>query len=208
MTALHLLAKTKLIIIALKIIRMKANVDAIDNKGRTPLMLACQYKNLDMVSLLLEQNANIHIKDSMGRSAYEYTSDPNIFLVKGMVKHRKSAREGSELENINFELQNINKDLESDDTVTYSNIVSESENHSYLRHHHHNNNESLQSSTSMHILKVKPSNVSDITGILGKLQQENRVLKRKGSASEEKNNQKMKNPLQNYHKQLKRMKIY
>ncbi|XP_023235258.1 uveal autoantigen with coiled-coil domains and ankyrin repeats-like [Centruroides sculpturatus] len=193
MTALHLLAKTKLIILALKIIKMGANVDAIDNKGRTPLMLACQYKNLDMVSLLLEQNAKIHIKDSMGRSAYEYTSDPEIiFLMKGMVKHRKGAREGSELENVNCELQNIDKDLESDDTIAYNNIVSESENHSYLRLPHHTNNESLQSSTSMHILEVKPSNVSDISGILGKLQQENSVLRRKGSttASEEKNNHK------------------
>lgn len=62
----------------------KIDVNKIDNKGRTPLMLACRTKNLDLVKLLIEYKADIEATDNDGNTVLNYSladKDISIFLI-------------------------------------------------------------------------------------------------------------------------------
>jgi ankyrin repeat protein len=49
-----------------------ANVDLVDDNGVTALMLAVQFKNVAIVTLLLEYKANKLLLNKEGKSAFEY----------------------------------------------------------------------------------------------------------------------------------------
>lgn len=42
------------------------NVDAQDSRGYTPLMLACEKGNLELASLLIENEADTNLKEANG----------------------------------------------------------------------------------------------------------------------------------------------
>jgi ankyrin repeat protein len=51
----------------------KADINALTNRGRTPLILACIYEgNEDTALLLIERGADIHLKDRYNRDALYY----------------------------------------------------------------------------------------------------------------------------------------
>ena len=57
--------------IARFLIEHNADVHAIDNRGRTPLIVAVQWRNLPTAMLLLEHGASIYCRDDEGNSAYD-----------------------------------------------------------------------------------------------------------------------------------------
>jgi ankyrin repeat protein len=50
----------------------KANPNLTDLKGVTPLMYAIQFKNKDLIKLLLKYNSDKKLLDSTGKTAFEY----------------------------------------------------------------------------------------------------------------------------------------
>jgi len=59
--------------IARFLIKNNANIDATGLQGETPLMLAVERLNYEMVKLLLAKGANVNTKDNKGRTALFYT---------------------------------------------------------------------------------------------------------------------------------------
>ncbi|MHB1949551.1 MAG: ankyrin repeat domain-containing protein [Gammaproteobacteria bacterium] len=53
-------------------------INAIDLKGRTPLHIAVIFNNVDAVKLLLQKKADWRIQDSAGKSALDYSNNPEI----------------------------------------------------------------------------------------------------------------------------------
>lgn len=49
-----------------------ADVNALDSKGKTPVILATERGQEEMVTVLLQNNANITLTDSDGKTAYDY----------------------------------------------------------------------------------------------------------------------------------------
>ena len=67
-----------------------ANVDTMDNSGRTALHLACETSQFDLVQILLEHDANVDLEDGYGRrtplyiAANEKASEiVNILIANG-----------------------------------------------------------------------------------------------------------------------------
>eukprot|EP00397_Hematodinium_sp_SG-2012_P002987 GEMP01002995.1.p1 GENE.GEMP01002995.1~~GEMP01002995.1.p1 ORF type:complete len:931 (+),score=204.87 GEMP01002995.1:94-2886(+) len=56
------------------LIRGRANVNALDRFGRTPLIEAAARKNIAAVNALIEVRANVNMADSAGRTALTFTS--------------------------------------------------------------------------------------------------------------------------------------
>ncbi|MBR0288482.1 MAG: ankyrin repeat domain-containing protein, partial [Selenomonadaceae bacterium] len=70
------------------LIRAGANVNATDNHGQTPLILATQRNDADSIRLLLDSGANVSLKDSSDRDAIYYTSqDYNTNCLRILVQH-------------------------------------------------------------------------------------------------------------------------
>lgn len=47
-------------------------VNALDNLGRTALMIAAQHKSMRIIQLLIQHNANVHVADNGGATALVY----------------------------------------------------------------------------------------------------------------------------------------
>lgn len=66
-----------------KLIAAKADINAADEKGITPLMLAVQFQQAETVALLLKSGAKKDSKDKAGKTAFEYaTESGNDNLIK------------------------------------------------------------------------------------------------------------------------------
>jgi ankyrin repeat protein len=55
-----------------KLLNNKANPNLTDLRGVTPLMYATQFKNKDLIKLLLKYNSDKKLVDSTGKTAFEY----------------------------------------------------------------------------------------------------------------------------------------
>lgn len=56
----------------------RANVNIQNKRGNTPLMFAASRDNAEYVQLLLEKGADKTLKDASGKTALDYTRDPDI----------------------------------------------------------------------------------------------------------------------------------
>jgi hypothetical protein len=74
----------------------KINVNTVTDENLTPLMIAAEKNNLTVVNDLLHANANPFMKDHMGRTAYDITTDPQIKL---LIKRYKTG-ENEELQKL------------------------------------------------------------------------------------------------------------
>jgi len=68
------------------LIKHGAQVNAVDSKGKTPLMDACVNGEVECVRLLLAANADRSIRDAAGRTAMDYAKD-NLDTWRSIVKH-------------------------------------------------------------------------------------------------------------------------
>ena len=74
MTAMHHASHLGLTNTVSKLLWRQANINAPDNNGTTPLMMACSIGNERMVDLLLEENADPERKDNYGWNCLFYAS--------------------------------------------------------------------------------------------------------------------------------------
>jgi ankyrin repeat protein len=51
---------------------LNVDINVVNTTGKSPLIFAIQSKNLDVVRLLILQNANLNQKDKMKRSIYDW----------------------------------------------------------------------------------------------------------------------------------------
>lgn len=58
--------------VAARLLRYGAQVDARDDLGQTPLMLACDFNNIPLVRLLIAHEASLEIKSQSGWTAVDY----------------------------------------------------------------------------------------------------------------------------------------
>lgn len=59
------------------LIAAKADVNAADREGRTPLSWAASYNRKDLVELLVQAGADVNLRDKNGKTALDYTK-PNL----------------------------------------------------------------------------------------------------------------------------------
>ena len=57
------------------LLEYKANINALDNEGATPLILAVRGHHREFISLLLRRGADINITDDSGKKAIDYAKD-------------------------------------------------------------------------------------------------------------------------------------
>lgn len=55
--------------------RYTEDLNTIDTNGKTPLILAAEYKNLDAVKFLIDAGVCLHLRDSSGKKAKDYCHD-------------------------------------------------------------------------------------------------------------------------------------
>jgi ankyrin repeat protein len=72
------------------IIKKGANINAQDEKGNTPLMLAINFESAYMVELLIEEGANVNLANNEGMTPLEIAST-NSFLHPNIVRDLISA---------------------------------------------------------------------------------------------------------------------
>lgn len=65
--------------IAQVLIEKGANVDIQDADGNTPLILAAQNRNYVVLKMLLEAKADVHIKNTAGKTLFDYLDNP-VFI--------------------------------------------------------------------------------------------------------------------------------
>lgn len=65
------------------IISYNPNLNIVSNDGQTPLVLAVGNGNEDVCRMLVKNGANLHVKDHMGMTAYEYAK---LFNKEAIVK--------------------------------------------------------------------------------------------------------------------------
>ena len=58
--------------LARKLLICDAEIDTVNDKGQTPLMIATIKGNIDLVDLLLQHGASIYKQDLFGNSAVKY----------------------------------------------------------------------------------------------------------------------------------------
>ena len=61
--------------IAIRLLSAGAVVDARDNQGQTPLMLACDFSNTPLIRLLLQHGASLAVRTRDGWSALDYAQN-------------------------------------------------------------------------------------------------------------------------------------
>lgn len=74
------------------LLHKKANINAQDDEGFTPLMNACQNRHVEVVKILLEAGADISLKSKYGDTA--------LSLVKGKFDDTKSGKARKEIETL------------------------------------------------------------------------------------------------------------
>jgi hypothetical protein len=57
------------------LLRHGADINSVDNRGNTPLMIASYWRNAPVVQLLIEYGANVHITNQVGKTAYDCAID-------------------------------------------------------------------------------------------------------------------------------------
>jgi ankyrin repeat protein len=71
-------------------------LEQVDMHGQTPLHLACQHMNVPAVQVLLEEGANIFVKDCLGRSSFYYAAvggDPLLQVMVDCLESREQAKQ-------------------------------------------------------------------------------------------------------------------
>ena len=113
----------------------KANPNAMNKKGQTPLMLASQKGEVEIAKLLISKKADIHAKDKNGKSALHYAAeskaDPAIvmFLIeqrceldaqddKGETALMKACRRKNRAMAIMLAVKGANPNLQTKDGMT------------------------------------------------------------------------------------------
>eukprot|EP00759_Apiculatamorpha_spiralis_P051871 PhF_6_TR552/c0_g1_i2/m.511 len=71
-TLMHISIKNCNVTVCRELLGMGANVDAVDSKGRTPLMLACLARSESIAQLLLEKSPDLQVTDKKGNRALQY----------------------------------------------------------------------------------------------------------------------------------------
>lgn len=72
LTSLHYASSSGSVDVAKLLIDKGADVNAVDNKGTTPLILAVKKNSLAMVRLLLERGADVNLRDKHKKNAMSY----------------------------------------------------------------------------------------------------------------------------------------
>lgn len=84
-------SQTKKGLKSLSIMSLKTcNVNCQDRKGRTPLMLAVVCRHIEMVKLLLENNASFNITDSYGVTSLHYALLVNDVAIMQLMLHKRA----------------------------------------------------------------------------------------------------------------------
>ena len=55
-----------------------ADVNAADNDGNTPLMHSVISENVKVIEILIENGANIEVKNAEGKTAYELAQEQGV----------------------------------------------------------------------------------------------------------------------------------
>ena len=55
-----------------------AEINAVDDEGWTPLMIAASANRIDIVEILIENNANLDLQNSYGNTALHYAASKNL----------------------------------------------------------------------------------------------------------------------------------
>ena len=72
--------------ILLTLLKNGAQVNQIDAKGKTALMLACEVGNTENVIILLNYNAKIDLKCNHNKTCYDYAMQSNNFEIKSIIQ--------------------------------------------------------------------------------------------------------------------------
>ena len=78
---LHICAKRNLYQMIAFFLSRLSPIDAQDESGRTPLMIAAHYNYLEFITILLFENANPKIKDKDSRMASDMTTNEKIKII-------------------------------------------------------------------------------------------------------------------------------
>lgn len=90
-SALHLAVQTNKIAVVEWLLKQKVGVDALDNKGRTPLMYAAYQNNPKMMQLLIDYGADLAACDIAGNTVLHYCaaikgSNPEVLCILDTVR--------------------------------------------------------------------------------------------------------------------------
>ena len=91
LTSLHYASSSGSVDVAKLLIDKGAHVNAVDNKGTTPLILAVKKNSLTVAKLLLERGANVNIRDKHKKNALSYANGIFTKKKKEMIQLLQSA---------------------------------------------------------------------------------------------------------------------
>lgn len=95
-TALHIAIQNNLYQQTSLLIRYKANINAVNLKNQTPLILAVKAKNDIIAQQLINQGARLTTKDLTGKSALNYASESGLKLVIKSSNNKQANRKLSQ----------------------------------------------------------------------------------------------------------------
>ncbi len=129
----------------IKLLKTVTNINSQDSLGRTILIVACQYANLDLIKLIISNNPDINIKDNDNKTALDYAKNNNKKVYKF-------------LESLTI---NPNSDLESD--LTSDSNYNSDDDYDYIDGNNTNSNQK-RILLEDHIIKAetKASKVMDM----------------------------------------------
>ena len=82
-TLMRLVAEEKVDEIQTEVVKNKANIDFALENGTTALMVATKLNKVNSLVCLIQLNANVHLKDKNGNSAYDIAiSDGNTVIAE------------------------------------------------------------------------------------------------------------------------------
>ena len=70
-----------------------ANIDAVNSRGQTPLIVAAVCRNIDAAMILWHRGADLYIKDRRDRSAYDLCINGNPVMQVFEAEDRRRRRE-------------------------------------------------------------------------------------------------------------------